>query len=141
MDNSIEERGQIADQKNIEGIFTNFQYAYNFKDTSIYSGLLNSGFTFIYRDYDRGYDVSWGKEEELKTTYGLFRNAQNLDLIWNNIVLLSSDSTSIIRSFNLTVSFSSTDVFRLNGRVNLALSKDQNTGRWTIERWFDETNY
>ena len=43
----------ISDQKSIEGIFQNLQYAYTFKDTSIYGRLINSDFTFTYRDYEK----------------------------------------------------------------------------------------
>ncbi|HSD62257.1 MAG TPA: hypothetical protein VLB50_00605, partial [Ignavibacteriaceae bacterium] len=64
----------ITDQKTIEGVFQNFQYAYTFKDTTIYGNLISEDFIFTYRDYDLGFDVSWGRDEELKTTYGLFQN-------------------------------------------------------------------
>lgn len=131
----------ISDQKNIEGLFQNFKYAYTFKDTTIYGALLAPDFTFMYRDYDAGFDYSWGRDEEMKVTYGLFQNSERLDLIWNNIVLISNDSTNIIRSFNLTITFSPTDIPRVDGKVNLSLKKDINTGKWQIYRWIDESNF
>ncbi|MDR3611771.1 MAG: hypothetical protein P4L27_14470 [Ignavibacteriaceae bacterium] len=131
----------ISDQKTIDGVFQNFQYAYAIKDTSIYGNLLLSDFNFIYRDYDAGYDVSWGRDEEMKTTYGLFQNAQQLNLIWNNIVLSTEDSLSanIIRGFNLTITFNPTDVIRLDGRVNLLLSRTSTNSKWQITQWIDES--
>ena len=133
----------VSDQKDISGVFQNFQYAYTFKDTTIYSNLISSDFTFTYRDYDQGFDVTWGRDEEMRTTYGLFQNAQRLDLIWNNIVLITEDSlsASIVRSFNLTITFNQTDVVRVDGRVNLSMKKDNLTQIWRINRWIDESNF
>lgn len=133
----------VSDQKDITGVFQNFQYAYTFKDTTIYSNLISSDFTFTYRDYDQGFDVTWGRDEEMRTTYGLFQNAQRLDLIWNNIVLVTEDSltASIVRSFNLTITFNQTDVVRVDGRVNLSMKKDNVTQIWRINRWIDESNF
>lgn len=130
----------ISDQAKIEGIFQNFQYAYSFKDTLIYSQVLDKNFLFSYRDYDLGADVSWGREDEMKVTNGLFQNTQRLDLIWNNIISMTSDSTRIIRSFNLTITFNPTDIIYVDGRVNLTLAKNENN-KWKILRWTDESNY
>lgn len=79
----------------------------------------------------------------MRTTNGLFQNAQRLDLIWNNIVLSTQDSISvnIVRSFNLTITFNPTDVVRVDGRVNLLMKKDINTQVWRIISWIDESNF
>jgi hypothetical protein len=132
-------KGLISDQLNVEGIFQNFQYAYAFKDTLIYSQLLNKNFIFSYRDYDLGADVSWGRDDEMKVSSGLFQNSQRLDLIWNNINSISGDSSRIVRSFNLTITFNPTDIIFIDGRVNLTLSKENN--KWKILRWIDESNF
>jgi len=131
----------LSDQKSMEGVFQNFKYAYTFKDTTIYGNLLAPDFTFMYHDYDAGFDKAWGRDEEMKVTHGLFQNSERLDLIWNNIVLISNDSTNIIRSFNLTITFSPTDMPRVDGKVNLTLRKDAGTKRWQIVRWVDESNF
>lgn len=129
----------ISDQKTIDGVFQNFQYSYTFKDTTIYGQLLTGDYTFVYRDYDLSVDVSWGRDEDMKVTYGLFQNAQRLDLTWNNIVSLTDDSTNIIRSFNLTITFNPTDIIFIDGRVNLDLRKVDE--KWKIVRWIDESNF
>jgi len=133
----------ISDQKSVEGVFKNFQYSYSVKDTTIYGKLISDKFLFTFRDYDQGYDVSWGRDEELKTTYGLFQNAQRLDLIWNNIVLYSEDSLSanVVRGFNLTITFNPTDVIRVDGRVNMTLIKDPENKIWRMSKWIDESNF
>ncbi len=130
----------LSDQTTIDGIFQNFQYAYAFKDTMIYGQLLDDDFVFTYRNYELGYDVSWGRDEEMKVTNGLFSNTERRDIIWNNIVLSSVDTNkaTIIRSFNLTITFNPTDVYRVDGKVNLTLNKTG--GRWKISRWIDESN-
>ena len=54
----------LGDQHTVDGVFKNFQYAYTFKDTLIYGQLLDPTFSFVYRDYDLGVDVSWGRDDE-----------------------------------------------------------------------------
>ena len=105
--------------------------------------MLDGDFNFTYRDYDQGFDVSWGRDEDMKTTYGLFQNAQHLDLIWDNIVLSTVDtlSATIVRGFNLTITFNPTDVIRLDGRVNITLNRPTADSQWQITQWIDESNF
>ncbi len=141
LDNSIgSENTLISDQSTVEGVFKNFQYAYTFKDTTIYGKLLSDDFTFVYRDYDKEIDVAWGRDEEMKVTYGLFNNSERIDLVWNNIVSVTGDSTNIIRSFNLTITFNPTDIIFVDGRVNLDLRKNEKN-KWQIVNWIDESNF
>ncbi len=130
----------LSDRSDVEGVFRNFQYAYSFSDTLIYGELLDPEFIFSYRDYDLGVDVSWGRDEEMKVTNGLFKNSQRLDLVWNNIISITDDSTNIVRSFNLTITFNPTDIVFVDGRVNLDLVKDPDQ-KWQIKRWQDESNF
>ncbi len=139
-ENLSDRESLITEQKDIDGLFANFSYAYSFKDTLIYGKLLSSDFIFTYRDYDNGVDVSWNRDEEMRVTYRLFQNTENLDLVWNNINFISDDSTNVVRSFNLTVTFNPSDVVFLDGRANLRLRKDEK-GRWKIVNWIDESNY
>ena len=144
LDENIDGSGPpISDQTTIEGLFQNFQYAYSFKDTLIYGSLISQDFTFTYRDYEQGYDVNWGRDEEMRTTNGLFQNSQRLDLIWNNIVLSTIDSlnATIVRTFNLNITFNPTDVVRIDGRVNVSLQQDAITKKWYMTRWIDESNF
>jgi hypothetical protein len=136
----------IADLKYVDGIFTNLTYAYTFKDTMIYGQMLNQDFTFTYRDYDLGYDVSWGRQDEMRITENMFQNSEQLSLVWNKIISVTvdsttKDSTQIIRGFNLSVIFNPSDVVRIDGRVNLTLQKDTSSGKWSILKWNDESNF
>lgn len=141
LDNDLGNSGSIiSPQKSIDGLFQNFKQSYVFKDTTIYGRLLTSDYSFIYRDYDLSVDVAWGRDEDMNVTYGLFQNSQRLDLIWNNIVSMTEDSTNIIRSFNLTITFNPTDIIYVDGRVNLDIEKNDK-GVWKIVNWIDESNF
>lgn len=131
----------ITDQKTVEGVFQNFKYAYTFKDTTVYGNLLDDQFVFIYRDYSLGYDISWDRNTEMRTTSGLFQNSQKLEVIWNNIIFEGGDSLSknVKRSFNLTITFNPSDVIRLNGFADMNLVRNSSNDVWKIIRWRDET--
>lgn len=146
LDESIGEDSSIlGDPTTIDGVFQNIRYAYTFRDTSIYGQLVSGEFNFVYRDYDRGVDVTWGRDEEMRTTHGLFQNVQRLDLVWNNIISLSMDSlntrANVMRNFNLTVTFNPADIIRVDGYANLALQRARSQDAWRLIRWRDESNF
>ena len=134
---------QLGNQKTIDGFFQNFLYAYNFKDTVVYSRLLAENFVFAYRNYEKGLELTLSRTEDMMTTYRLFSAVQNLDFIWNEIVLQSGDDVSqtVMRSFNLTITFSPTDIVRIWGRVNFVLTRADADNDWKLEYWYDESNY
>jgi hypothetical protein len=127
----------------VDGVFQCFQAAYRFRDTTLYGQLLDPEFVFVYRNYDLGIDVTWGRDEEMRTTYGLFQNAQKLDLIWNNILTSTTDSTriTVVRGFNLTLVFNPGDIERIDGLANLTFERQRTSDPWRIVRWRDESNF
>ena len=146
-DSSGETSSLLSDQKNPDGVFQNLKYAYTFRDTTIYGQLFDGNFTFLYPDYDRGgAEISWGRDEEMRTAYGLFQSVQRLDLVWNNIIDSSSiDSytteASISRGFNLTVTFNASDIVSVNGYASLQLVRQGTQYPWMIVRWHDDSNH
>jgi hypothetical protein len=76
------------------------------------------------------------------STAGLFNASQALELVWNDIIVSSGDSSlmDISRGFNLTITFNPSDIIRLQGRVNVRIRRDS-TDIWRIIRWRDESNY
>ena len=64
----------ITEQKTPDEVLTNFSYAYSFKDSLIYSDLLDSSFLFISKNYATNpvTDLTWGRDTDIKTTVGLF---------------------------------------------------------------------
>ncbi len=133
----------MGDQKTVEGVFQNFKFAYTFKDTTVYGQILDPNFAFVFRDYDQGVDISWGRDEEMRTTYGLFLNAQNLDLIWNNVISFAGDSVraNVVRGFNLTVTFNPSDIIRVDGYVDMVMERRELQSNWLITHWRDESNF
>jgi len=131
----------LTDQKTIEGVFTNFRYAYTFKDTSIYSALLTDDFIFTYYDYENGFEVSWDEPTEMRTTSRLFQNSQKTDIIWNKIVVYIGDSlnVNVKRSFNLTITFNPSNVIRLYGFADMNFTRPTADGVWRILKWKDES--
>lgn len=128
----------------IEGIFCTFQNAYTFRDTTLYGSLVAPEFIFIYRDYDIGVDVTWGRDQEMRATHGLFQNAQNLLLTWNNVITADSSGDTlhaIVRSFNLTVTFNPSSVERVDGYANFQFRRANRAEPWKITRWRDESNF
>ena len=131
----------ISDQMTVDGVYTNFKYAYTFKDTSVYSGLLTDDFIFIYRDYESGFDVSWDKPTEMRTTSRLFQNSQKTDIIWNNITTYLGDSlnVNVKRGFNLTITFNPSNVVRLFGFADMNFTRPDVSSPWKIRKWRDES--
>jgi hypothetical protein len=127
----------------IEGMFQCFQSAYTFRDTSVYGQLIDPEFVFVWRNYDLGIDVTWGRDDDMRATYGLFQNAQKLDLIWNNIISTTAESTNvnIVRGFNLTLVFNPSDIERIDGYANVTFHRARINDPWKIVRWRDESNY
>jgi hypothetical protein len=135
----------ISDQTTIKGVFDNFRYAYMLRDTIVYGNLLANDFTFTYHDYELGIMKSWGRDEDMISTSGLFQASQSLDLIWNEVGVSVSTPDSLIndisRGFTLTIVFSATDVVKIQGRANLRLSRKAIGEIWKILMWKDESNY
>ncbi|NLO18559.1 MAG: hypothetical protein GX121_01555 [Ignavibacteria bacterium] len=133
----------ISDQKTVEGVFDNFRYAYIFKDSLVYCNLLADDFVFVYRNYDQGVDISWGRDEDMRTTAGLFQASQTLDLVWNDAILSIGDSLNkdLWRGFNLSIVFSPSDIVNVQGRANFRLTRNLEKDIWQISKWRDESNY
>lgn len=134
----------LGNPATIEGFYKRFQNAYNLKDTSLYGPLLSRDFTFIYRDFESGVDVSWGKSEDIITTHNLFQSARDIDLTWNNVIAQfeneENTEAQIIRRFNLIVVLDGTDVFRTDGSANFILQRSDSISSWKLNRWRDQSD-
>ncbi len=133
----------ISDQTTVDGVFQNFVYAYTFKDTTVYSGLIAPNFTFTYTDYDRGVNVAWGRDDEMRSTNSMFQLVNRLILNWNNILSLTEDSlhATVTRGFTLTVAFNPADIEEVDGKAYFQLQRSSSSGPWQITLWKDESNF
>ena len=121
----------------------NFKVAYTFRDSLLYSNLLDTAFLFVYFDpaaETSGSFVSWGREVDLVTTGRLFRHFHVIDLVWNTTLheRQAEDTGEIGRGFNLTLVGEGGD-YKLSG-VALFSFRKCNDGKWRITRWKDESD-
>jgi hypothetical protein len=135
----------LGDPTTVAGFFTNFRNAYELRDISLYEPLLDSAFVFIYYDFDAQVEREWGFTQDLESTRRLFDNSNLVRLQWNQII--SRDefergvNERIVRSFNLTISLETGEVFRGDGNVNFTLTRPDTTARWKLIRWRDESEF
>jgi len=135
----------LGDPATLEGVFQNIKYSYTFRDTTILGQLLHPEFQFTFRDYDRGADIAWSRDEEMRITHSLFQNVQQLDLVWNNVLSQTIDSAGVFatvsRNFNLTVTFNASDIIRADGYATMTLVRQEDADAWEVIRWRDDSNF
>ena len=144
VDKSSQQNALITSQKSPDEVLQNFVYAYTFRDSLLYADLLDSGFVFEFFDPtigESGAFESWGRDVELRTTGGLFRAFDAIELMWLNVIYQNtiSDKEEIqYRSFRLTLIGSDLSI-TLQGYAifTFRLGAD---GKWRIKRWVDETH-
>ncbi len=135
----------ITDQLTPEDVLINFKYAYNFKDSLVYSDLIDNSFLFISKNYstDPVTDITWGRDIDIKTTVGLFRHFQTINLLWGGTIYqyYSNDSTvaEIKKTFQLTLN-GGKDIPALNGEALFYINKEE-SGIWRITRWEDLSTF
>jgi len=134
-----------ADPTTVDGVFQNIKLAYMYKDTVIYGEIISANFVFVYRDYERGVDVSWGRDEEMRATNNLFRVVQRLDLNWNVVVnsYINEDSTDAFyrRGYKLTVTFNPGDIITADGYAAIKIARQRRNDSWMIVQWRDESDF
>jgi hypothetical protein len=134
----------ITDQKTPEDVLTNFRYAYVFKDSLIYSDLLDSNFKFISKNYSTTppTDIYWGRDVDIKTTMGLFRHFQTLELNWGAI-LVDEATDSIQRELKITFQLTldgGREIPTIKGEALFNFHKKK-SGIWKIIRWDDLSSF
>jgi len=128
----------LTEQTSPEDVLVNFRYAYILKDSLVYRDLLDDDFVFVWRDHDNDQFVSWGKEEDIKTTVGLFNAFNVVSLVWNttNYITYSADSTEAEMSKQFILTLGS-DI-RITGDAQFFFRQLSN-GVWKITRWVDKS--
>ncbi len=133
---------QFGDPHTVDGYFQAFKYAYEFKDTTLYGTLLAPDFIYSFRDYNRGVDVQWGRDDDMRATAGLFAYAQTLSLLWGDVIDSSGTDTAlnITRVFSLDVTFNPDDIEHVDGRAIFRLERATPSDPWKAGSWQDESN-
>ncbi|MEJ2054119.1 MAG: hypothetical protein P8X42_09390 [Calditrichaceae bacterium] len=135
----------ITAQRSPQEVLTNFSFAYNFKDSLVYSDLLDSSFIFISKNYntDPVTDINWGRDVDIRTTNRMFNFFQSLDLVWGRSVnesFLDEDSLlyELTTNFQLTID-GGTEYSTITGTALFHFIKKP-SGIWKITRWEDRSN-
>jgi hypothetical protein len=136
---------QFGDPHTVDGYFQAFQYAYEFKDTSVYGSLLAPSFIFSFHDYNQGVDIQWGRDDEMQTTATLFQNVQTISLLWGDVLdaegtATGTDST-VTRAFSLDITFNEEDIEHADGSAVFHLQRASPTAVWQAVSWQDESTF
>ncbi|MFZ5515402.1 MAG: hypothetical protein ACOY90_02110 [Candidatus Zhuqueibacterota bacterium] len=134
----------ITEQRSPDEVLQNFKYSYVFKDSVLYSNILDSSFVFIYFDptiESSGRFVSWGRDVDLKTTGRLFRNFDVIDLIWNSTIYQfdEEDRSEVSKSFNLSL-IKNDETLNITGNAIFIFRKSAYDNKWRIVQWKDESD-
>ena len=138
-------KGIIEDQLEPEGTLKNFESAYEFRDSLLYSQVLDSEFIFISTDYNQTppQAISWGRDEDLLVTSRLFRTFLNIQLDWGQDLFFRYDPDSnrveIHRLFNLVLD-GGQEIPPIRGEADFILTRKADS-TWRIIRWEDYSNY
>ncbi len=137
----------LTGQETPQEVMTNFEYAYNFKDSLVYSDLLDSAFIFVSKNYstDPVTDIIWGRDTDIRTTVRLFRHFQTIRLNWGGTIreiFLDDDSTRVElkQVFQLTFD-GGREVPTLNGEALFILQRKPGETIWRIIRWEDLSTF
>lgn len=138
----------ITQQKTPRDVLTNFRYAYVFKDSLVYSDVLDSSFQFISKNYGTSppTNINWGRDVDIRTTTRLFRHFEFLELEWGAILskaipIAQNDSlTSEMKiTFQLTLD-SGREIPTIKGEALFNFIKNSE-GIWKITRWEDLSSF
>jgi hypothetical protein len=135
----------LTDQRSPDEVLQNFKVAYTFRDSLLYSDLLDTAFLFVYFDPNEGTSgrfVSWERETDLQTTGRLLRYFQIVELVWKttfyDTVWKDQKTGEISKEFDLTL-MTDESSYRLSGRAIFSFRKCADD-KWRITRWKDESD-
>lgn len=133
----------VTNQQSPDEVLQNFKVAYTFRDSLLYSDLLDTSFLFKYYDPDEGASggiLTWTKETDLYITGRLFRHFEIIDLVWNTTLYEweNEETGQISRGYSLTLIGEDSD-YQLSGRAIFSFKKCVDE-RWRITDWKDESD-
>lgn len=115
------------------------------RDSLLYGRMIARDFRFTYFDFNNNNLNFWDRDQEMMTTYNMFRSVKSVSLIWNNYVVadtsLSDTLASAERYFNLTIVQDENTVLRGTGSAQLTLTRSGPQEEWRIKSWFDKSDF
>ena len=130
----------VTQQQSPEDVLQNFKVSYIFRDSLLYSDLLDTAFVFAYYDPEAGTSgqiVSWNRDTDLRTTGRLFRHFHVIDLVWNSTITedINESTGEMSKQFDLTLVSDDAD-YHVTGRAVFSFRKCWDN-RWRITHWDD----
>jgi len=130
---------RLTAQRTPEEVLENFQFAYTFKDSLVYSEVLDTTFIFTSVNFNvyPPQPIEWGRDIELRTTARMFRYFNTLDVVWNTITPLDTSQISpeYKITFTLTLDGGRT-IPPLNGEVLFRFIRRGK--KYYISKWEDQ---
>jgi len=139
---------EITTQRTPRDVLTNFRYAYVYKDSLVYSDILDSAFQFISKNYGTSppTNINWGRDIDILTTARLFRHFDLLELEWGSILSknlpisrLDSNLSEIKITFQLTLD-GGREIPTIKGEALFNFIRNPD-GIWKITRWEDLSSF
>jgi hypothetical protein len=127
----------LTDQKNPKDVLSNFRYAYIFKDSLIYSEVIDSSFIFISKNYATTppTDLIWGRDVDLTTTAKLFRHFRDIRLSWGDTLSSKRDLSSAEIELTFLLTFDDGQEIPTVKGIALFNFQKKSSGIWSIVRW------
>ena len=115
------------------------------RDSLLYGKLLAREFKFTFFDFNTNNQIFWGRDQEMLTTYNMFKQVKQVSLIWNNYTAIDTSASdtlaSVERFFNLTIVQDDQRILRGTGRARLTLKRSQRGDFWFIKDWYDNSDF
>ncbi len=144
LDKTLDLTNVITEQQTPEDVLQNFQYAYTFKDSLLYSDVIDESFVFEFFDPNAGPSGSiqtWGRDIDLRTTGRLFREVDVVDLVWLNTLFSDREGELEKRFIRFNLNLSSSDFnFFITGTAIFTFMQSERDDKWRIVRWQDESD-
>lgn len=141
----------VTNQQSPDEVLQNFKLAYFFRDSILYSDVLDSSFIFYYFDYNldaSGRYDNWGRDTDLRTTGRLFRIFDVINLVWESTGYQDTlqwdadaepQKIEIIKQFSLKLVQSDAGVdYDFWGKAYFTFIKSRYDYKWRIIRWRDQ---
>jgi hypothetical protein len=133
----------LYNQKNPSDVLTKFQYTYTFKDSIMYSDMLDSSFIFISKNYNTSppTTIKWGRDTDIKTTIGLFKHFNVIELVWGDTLYYTQDSLNAEINISFQLTFDGGREFPTIIGESLFYFIKKSNQNWLITRWEDRSSF
>jgi len=127
----------LTDLKTPKDVLSNFQYAYIFKDSLIYSEIIDSSFIFVSINYATTppTDLIWGRDVDLRTTAKLFHHFNDIKLIWGDTISSARQPNSAKIGITFLLTFNGGNEIPSVKGVALFNFERKKSGKWKITKW------